>query len=416
MAQLPNQVATVVSVPNLPGISIAEIRAAQSQIARVIRVTPVFGSTHLTSQQGAPIVLKAENLQRTGSFKIRGATNKIASLGESAKKGVVAGSAGNHAQALALAARNAGISCEIFVPSGASLAKIDACKEYGAHVHEGGDSLDTAVERALERSKESGATFCHPFDDPCVVAGQGTLGLELVEQVPDLQTVVIPLGGGGLAAGAAIAIKSQLPSVKVFGVQIASCAPYVTGHSPTGPVMTLADGIAVKRPGSVTAPLIEKWLDDIVVVEEDSVGESMMLLLERSKLLVEGGGAVGVSALLAGLIPTSSGGTTCVVLSGGNVDLSTLAGLVRRHETRRGRRLVLMVRISDRPGGLAGLLSIVASASASVIDIEHLRDGVDLHVRETAVNLVLEVRNSEHSTAVVTGLEDAGYLVKRLSD
>jgi len=397
-------------------VELLDIISARTLLSKTFAPTPVFRWSYLSKRINHRVFLEAENLQRTGSFKIRGATNKIASLGNDAQRGVVAGSAGNHAQALALAARNAGVKCEIFVPSGASLAKIDACKEYGARVHEGGDSLDTAVERALERSRETGATFCHPFDDPFVVAGQGTLGLELVEQIPDLQTVVIPLGGGGLAAGSAIAIKSQLPHVKVFGVQIASCAPYVTGVSPTGPVMTLADGIAVKKPGQVTGPLVKQWLDGIVTVEEDLVGESMMLLLERSKLLVEGGGAVGVAALLANLIPATPTGATCVVLSGGNVDLSTLAGLVRRYETRRGRRLVLMVRISDRPGGLAGLLSLVASTGASVIDIEHLRDGVDLHVRETAVNLVLEVRNSDHSTDVISILETAGYLVKRISD
>lgn len=397
-------------------VELSDIISARTLLSKTFAPTPVIRWSYLSGRTNHRVFLKAENLQRTGSFKIRGATNKIASLGNDAQRGVVAGSAGNHAQALALAARNAGVKCEIFVPAGASLAKIDACKEYGARVHEGGDSLDTAVERALERSRGTGATFCHPFDDPFVVAGQGTLGLELVEQIPDLQTVVIPLGGGGLAAGSAIAIKSQLPHVKVFGVQIASCAPYVTGVSPTGPVMTLADGIAVKKPGGVTGPLVKQWLDGIVTVEEDLVGESMMLLLERSKLLVEGGGAVGVAALLANLIPATPTGATCVVLSGGNVDLSTLAGLVRRYETRRGRRLVLMVRISDRPGGLAGLLSLVASTGASVIDIEHLRDGVDLHVRETAVNLVLEVRNSDHSTDVISNLETAGYLVKRISD
>ncbi|MGA1436912.1 MAG: pyridoxal-phosphate dependent enzyme, partial [Ilumatobacteraceae bacterium] len=285
-----------------------------------------------------------------------------------------------------------------------------------AVVHEGGDSLDTAVERALQRSSETGATFCHPFDDVDVIAGQGTLGLELVEQIPDLRTIVIPLGGGGLAAGTAIAVKSQLPNVRVVGVQVAACSPYVTGVSPTGPIQTLADGIAVKKPGTITRPLIKQWLDDILVVQEDSVGEAMTLLLERSKLLVEGGGAVGVAALLAGLLPPVTSGTTCIVLSGGNMDLSTLSGLVRRFETRRGRRAVLLVRISDRPGGLAGLLSIVADAGANVIDLEHLRDGVDLHVRETAVNLVLEVKNSEHCSNVVAELEQAGYIVKKLSD
>ena len=399
-----------------PMVTLSDIQAARKVLQHVARETPVFSSTYLTEVLSSQVVLKAENLQRTGAFKFRGATNRVAKLGAAARHGVVAGSAGNHAQALALAARNAKIPCEIFVPFGASLAKVDACRTYGAIVHEGGDSLDTAVERALQRSSETGATFCHPFDDVDVIAGQGTLGLELVEQIPDLRTIVIPLGGGGLAAGTAIAVKSQLPNVRVVGVQVAACSPYVTGVSPTGPIQTLADGIAVKKPGIITGPLIKQWLDDILVVQEDSVGEAMTLLLERSKLLVEGGGAVGVAALIAGLLPTITSGTTCIVLSGGNMDLSTLSGLVRRFETRRGRRAVLLVRISDRPGGLAGLLSVVANAGANVIDLEHLRDGVDLHVRETAVNLVLEVKNSEHCTHVVSELEQAGYAVKKLSD
>lgn len=397
-------------------VALRDIRAAVPQVSTVATVTPTLSSRYLSELLGSTVVLKAENLQRTGSFKIRGATNKIFTLGHNAEHGVVAGSAGNHAQALALAARNARIPCEIYVPAGASLAKIDACREYGATVHEGGDSLDTAVSRALQRSDETRATFCHPYDDAAVVAGQGTLGLELVEQVENLRTVIVPLGGGGLAAGTAIAVKSQLPSARVIGVQISSCAPYITGKSPDGPVPTLADGIAVKKPGIVTKPLVDKWLDDIIMVDEDTVGEAMMLMLERSKLLVEGGGVVGVAALLSNLIEASPGQTTCVVLSGGNVDLSTLASLVRRYETRRGRRAVLMVRISDRPGGLASLLARVAAIGANVIDIEHLRDGVDLHVRETAVNLVLEVRDALHRGDVISALEAAGYVVTFLSE
>lgn len=397
-------------------VTLHDIRAAAHSISSVASITPILSSRYLTELLTTQVVLKAENLQRTGSFKIRGAINKIASLGRSARSGVVAGSAGNHAQALALAARNAAVPCEIFVPSGASMAKIEASRHYGAIVHEGGDSLDAAVGHAKQRAEQSGATFCHPFDDESVIAGQGTLGLELVEQVSDLRSIVVPLGGGGLAAGIAIAVKSQLPKVKVIGVQIASCAPYVDGISPSGPVSTLADGIAVKKPGDITKPLIEKWLDEVVTVQEDMVGEAMMLLLERSKLLVEGGGAVGVAALLDGTVKKVAGGTTCVVLSGGNVDISILAGLVRRYETGRGRRAVLLVHISDRPGGLAKLLSLVASTGANVIDVEHLRDGLSLHVRETAVNLVLEVSGVNHSAEVVATLEDSGYIIKRLSD
>jgi threonine dehydratase len=251
--------------------------------------------------------------------------------------------------------------------------------------------------------------FCHPYDDPVVVAGQATLGLELIDDISDLRMVVVPLGGGGLASGVAIAVKTNDPTVRVIGVQIESCAPYVTGVTPTGPVLTLADGIAVKAPGTVTKPLVEHWLDDIITVPEDAVADAMMLMMERSKLFVEGAGVVGVSALITGGVVPAPQGTTCVVLSGGNVDLGVVPGLIGRHETQSGRRLILFVTISDRPGGLARLLAVFAEAGASVIDIEHVREGVDLHVRETGVHVVLEVRSSEHADAVRAAVLEAGY-------
>jgi threonine dehydratase len=355
------------------------------------------------------IVLKAENLQRTGSFKIRGAMNKLFSLGPAVHVGVTAGSAGNHAQALAFAARIFNVPCEIFVPTNAPIAKMAACRAYGATVVESGATLEEAVAAAQERAAAGGLNFCHPYDDPDVVTGQATLGLELLEDIPDLKMVIIPLGGGGLAAGTALAVKLHRPEVTIIGVQIESCAPYVTGEVPTGAVLTLADGIAVKRPGDITRPLIEKWLDDIVTVTEDSVADAMMLLMERSKLLVEGGGAVGVSALITGGISPQHVGSTCVVLSGGNVDLGVVPGLIRRHETQSGRRLNLFVRVSDRPGGLARLLAIFAEVGASVVDIAHVREGVDLHVRETGVRAVLEVRSAEHADQVGAAVRAAGY-------
>lgn len=354
-------------------------------------------------------MLKAENMQRTGSFKIRGAMNKVASLGPAAAAGVTAGSAGNHAQSLAFAARSFGVPCEIFVPTTAPIAKMAACRAYGATVVETGSTLEDAVTAARARAAEGGLHFCHPYDDPVVVTGQATLGLELLDDVPDLATVIIPLGGGGLAAGTAIAVKLATPHVRVIGVQIESCAPYVTGDAPQGPVLTLADGIAVKKPGEITRPLIETWLDEIVTVTEDSVADAMMLLMERSKVLVEGAGAVGVSALISGRVPPATTGTTCVVLSGGNVDLGVVPGLIQRHETQSGRRMILFVRVSDRPGGLARLLAVFAEAGASVIDIEHVREGVDLHVRETGVRAVLEVRSAEHARQVGDAVRSAGY-------
>ena len=390
-------------------ISLEEVRLISERDRRIVTHTPVAPSAHLSERYGGSVVLKAENLQRTGAFKIRGAMNKLATLGESARRGVVAGSAGNHAGALAFAAREFGVPCEIYVPAGASLSKIAACRGYGATVHEGGESLDVAVALAQARANETGMVFCHPYDDPVVVAGQATLGVELIDDIPDLAQVIVPLGGGGLLSGVALTVKQFDPSIKVIGVQISSCAPYIYGKAPLGPVPTLADGIAVKVPGDVTAPLIEKWVDEIVDVDEDSVADAMMLLLERSKLFVEGGGAVGVSALIAGRIKPAERGTTCVVLSGGNADLGLLTGLVRRHETNSGRRLIVFARISDRPGGLARLLTVFAQYGANLIEVEHVREGVDLHVRETGVQVVLEVRGRDHTETLIAAAKAEGY-------
>lgn len=397
---------------DVPEITRADIEAARVAGASVVQHTPVTGSYTLSQRTGGDVVVKAENLQRTGSFKIRGAMNKLTSLGDSARRGVTAGSAGNHAQSLAFAARTFGVPCDIFVPDNAPIAKIAACRDYGATVIEGGDSLDDAVTHARARADETDMTFCHPYDDPIVVAGQGTLGLELLDDIANLRRVVIPLGGGGLASGVAIAVKSHDPTIEVIGVQVEACAPYADGVVPDGPIPTLADGIAVKRPGTITRPLVEHWLDDVVVVDEDAVADAMVLLMERSKLYVEGAGAVGVAALLCDRISPVRNGTTCVVLSGGNVDLGVVPGLIRRHETHAGRRLIVFVRVSDRPGGLARLLTIFAEHGASVIDIEHVRDGVDLHVRETGVNAVLEVRGPDHAGRVVDAIRSAGYDVR----
>ena len=396
-------------------ISLEEVRLIAERDHRIVTHTPVAPSPHLSERYGGSVLLKAENLQRTGAFKIRGAMNKLATLGESARRGVVAGSAGNHAGALAFAAREFGVPCEIYVPAGASLSKIAACRGYGATVHEGGESLDVAVALAQARANETGMVFCHPYDDPVVVAGQATLGVELIDDIPDLTQVIVPLGGGGLLSGVALTVKQYDPSIKVIGVQISSCAPYIYGTAPLGPVPTLADGIAVKVPGDVTAPLIEKWVDEIVDVDEDSVADAMMLLLERSKLFVEGGGAVGVSALITGRIKPAERGTTCVVLSGGNADLGLLTGLVRRHETNSGRRLIVFARISDRPGGLARLLTMFAQHGANLIEVEHVREGVDLHVRETGVQVVLEVRGRDHTETLIAAAKAEGYEISEVT-
>jgi threonine dehydratase len=396
-------------------ISLAEISAARVAGAAVVQHTPVIPSAFLSELLNARIVLKAENLQRTGAFKIRGAMNKIARLGDSAKSGVVTGSAGNHAQGLALAAKHFGIKCDIYVPKGASLSKIAATKHHGATVLEGGDNVDTAIAAAKLRAAETGMTFCHPFDDADVVAGQGTLGIELTEDISDLSLVIIPLGGGGLLSGTAIALKLQNPRVRVIGVQISSCAPYIHGLMPEGPVPTLADGIAVKKPGEITEPLVRKWVDEIVEVTEDSVADAMMVLLERSKLYVEGGGAVGLAALMTGKISPAAVGTTCIVLSGGNVDIGLVPNLVRRHETEAGRRLIAFIRLPDRPGAFAGLLQICAGTGANLIEVQHIRDGISLHPRETGIQIALEVRGAEHSAEILEIAQLNGYNLIEMS-
>ncbi len=390
------------------------IRAAQAATADLVRHTPVLPSPTLTERCGGRVVLKAESLQRTGSFKLRGALAKLHALGDAAAAGVVCGSAGNHAQALAAAARARGVRCEVFMPSEAPLAKVEACVALGAHVEVAGDSVEACVAAARRRADEAGMAFVHPFDDAEVVAGQGTLGLELLEDVPDLSKVVVPIGGGGLASGVALAVKSARPEVEVVGVQVDTFAAYPAslrdGRAVEVPAaLTIADGIAVKRPGELTLELVRRWVDEVVVVAEDDVAEAMVQLLEKDKLVVEGAGAVGVAALLAGRIDPAPAGDTCVVLSGGNVDAGLMATVARRHETQAGRRLVVLVRVPDRPGGLARLLHCVAEEGANLVDVQHLREGLELHVRETAVQLVLETRGREHADRVMRAMTDAGW-------
>ena len=397
----------------------ADVARARVAVCDVARRTPVLESEALSERCGARVLLKAENLQRTGSFKLRGTLNKLASLATGCERGVVAGSAGNHAWALADAARALGVPCEVFMPAQAPLAKIEGCAALGALVHLGGDSLEDCFAAATARAQEGGLAFVHPFDDPDVVAGQGTIGLELLEDVEDLAKVVVPVGGGGLASGIAIAVKSARPGVEVVGVQAKACAPFAESLRRGQPVavssaLSIADGIAVKRPGALTLALVAHWLDDVVAVGEDEIAEAMVLLMERSKLVVEGAGAVGVAALLEGLVAPARRGTTVVVLSGGNVDAGLLAAVTRRHETQVGRRLALFTRVADRPGSLAGLLACVAAAGANLVEVEHVREGVDLHVRETAVQLVLETRGREHAQQVLKAVADDGYVARML--
>jgi threonine dehydratase len=379
-----------------------DVVAARPAVEAIARRTPVLTSRTFSERFGGPVSLKAENLQRTGSFKVRGAAAKLAALGDQCARGVVCASAGNHGQGVAAAAAALGVPCEVHVPDDASIGKVEAMEAQGATVHQSGTSVDECLVAARARAQETGMAFVHPFDDPAVVAGQGSVGLELLEQVPDLDTVVLPVGGGGLASGVAVAVKSARPGARVIGVQAAACAPFAeslrSGTSqPAESALTIADGIAVKRPGELTLALLREHLDDLVVVGEDEIAAAMVLLLERAKLVVEGAGAVGLAALLGGQVTARAGGTTVAVLSGGNVDV-TLLGAV-----------VVFTKLPDRPGALVDLLTHVSTTGANIVDVQHVREGVELHVRETVVELVLETRGRDHAARVIDELQGAGY-------
>jgi threonine dehydratase len=403
-------------------IAAGEALQARRVVAALARHTPLLSSRSLSERCGGQIVLKAENLQRTGSFKLRGAVHKISRLerGHDARPpGVVAGSAGNHGQSLAYAARARDIPCEVFMPLEAPVAKVAAVEAFGGTVHLQGDSVDDCVAAARARAAETGAGFVHPFDDADVILGQATLGLELLEDVPDLETVVVPVGGGGLISGIAGVVKAARPNTRVIGVQVDACASFLESLRRSAPITfaaraTIADGIAVKRPGDITLRLVERWVDELVVVTEEDIADAMVWLLERSKLVVEGGGAAGVAAVMAGRVSPAPSGSTVIVLSGGNVDPGLLAAVAQRGETTAGRRLRLFTRISDRPGGLAALLTLIAQAGGNVVHADHVREAVPLHVRETGVEIALETRGRQHGDAIVAALEQAGYEVRRL--
>ena len=392
--------------------TLADLVAAQERLAGIARVTPVLSSGTIAGFVGRAVLLKAENLQLTGSFKIRGAYNTIAQLTDSERQaGVVTASAGNHGQAVAWAARQAGIAATIFVPEGAPKTKVDAARGYGATVTLGGEGFDEAVAAARLHVETTGATFVHAFDDPRVIAGQGTMGLELAEQLPPGPgTVVIPVGGGGLASGIAIGLRALRPELSLVGVQAAACAPFA-GRAPVGP--TIADGIAVKYPAELTSAILRDLLDEVVVVDDEAISQALVLLLERSKLVVEGAGAAPVAALLQGLVPGSD--PVCAVLAGGNIDATTLVSVTRFGLTSSGRYLVVAIMIPDRPGQLARIVAAVAAQRANVLSVTHHREGRNIGVLETEAELTLETRDEEHSQALIAALAAEGFAVRRLT-
>jgi len=382
--------------------TLADIEAARERLAGRARVTPLYGSETLSKLTGGRVWLKAENLQRTGSFKIRGAVNKLATLGDAERAaGVMAASAGNHGQAVAWAARELGIAATVFMPQDAPMAKVEATQGYGAKTVLAGALFDDAMAAATAHAGETGATFVHAFEDPLVIAGQGTLGLELVEQVPDASTFLLPIGGGGLAAGIATALRALRPGVRIVGVQ----AGKTSGA-------TIADGILVKHPGELTMAILDDLLDEIVHVEDDAIAEAITLLLERSKLVVEGAGAAPVAAVLAGRI--AGDGPVCALLAGGNIDATTMSSVIRYGMTASGRYLVVALLIPDRPGELANIVGLIAGHRANVLAIQHHREGRNIGVLETEAELTLETRDEEHAQLLIRTLAEAGYTVRRL--
>lgn len=399
----------------VPALILDDIRGAQKMLTGVARTTAMEGSRHLTHLVGAPVHLKCENLQRTGSFKLRGAYVRIAGLSpEERAAGVVAASAGNHAQGVALASTLLGVRSTVFMPLGAPLPKVAATREYGAEVRLHGQVVDETLAAAQEYARESGAVFIHPFDHPDIIAGQGTVGLEILEQCPEVRTILVGLGGGGLAAGIALAVKSVRPDIKVVGVQAEGAAAFPPSLRAGRPMsideqQTMADGIKVGRPGEITFPMVRDLVDEVRTVSEDELSGALLLCLERAKLVVEPAGASTVAALLS--TPKAFRGPVVAVLSGGNVDPLLMQRILRHGMAAAGRYLGLRLRITDRPGALATLLGVLSVADANVLDVSHVRTDPRLGLTEADVELHLETKGPEHCVDVAGALREAGYTI-----
>ena len=403
-----------VAVPAVPAVTLDDVRAASRLLDGVATVTPVEGSRALSAIVGTRVLLKCENLQRAGSFKIRGAYVRMARLSPAEQaRGVVAASAGNHAQGVALAAQLLGIDAVVYMPMDAALPKIAATRDYGAEVRLVGTSVDEALVAAVAESLRTGAVLIHPFDHADIVAGQGTLGLEILEQVPDVRTIIVPVGGGGLAAGVATAVRAVRPDVRVVGVQAASAAAYpasfAAGHPvAAGHLSTMADGIAVGTPGLVPFTLLQAAGTEVRTVTEEDLSRALLLIAERAKLLVEPSGAAGVAALMAD--PGGFDGPVVAVLSRGNIDPLVLLRVVRHGLASAGRYLQCRVRIDDRPGSLAALLAQLASSGGNVMDVGHVRTG-DLAINEVEIDIQLETKGPEHCQQVLEHIRAAGFRI-----
>ncbi|MCZ4513267.1 threonine ammonia-lyase [Streptomyces sp. ActVer] len=400
---------------SLPLVTLDDVRGAQKMLAGVARMTAMEGSRHLSRLVGAPVHFKCENLQRTGSFKLRGAYVRIAGLSpEERAAGVVAASAGNHAQGVALASSLLGVRSTVFMPKGAPLPKVAATRHYGAEVRAHGTVVDETLAAAQEYAAETGAVFIHPFDHPDIIAGQGTVGLEILEQCPEVRTIVVGIGGGGLAAGIAVAVKALRPDVRIVGVQAAGAAAYPPSLAAGHPVSienpaTMADGIKVGRPGDVPFGIIGDLVDEVRTVSENDLSSALLLCLERAKLVVEPAGASPVAALLSE--PQAFEGPVVALLSGGNVDPLLMQRILRHGMAAGGRYLAVTLRLTDRPGALASLLGVLSVVDANVLDVSHVRTDPRLGLTEVEVELHLETKGPEHCAEVNSALRKAGYTV-----
>jgi threonine dehydratase len=401
----------------IPGPALDEIRAARERVSAVATVTPMEESRFLTDLLAHPVHLKAESLQRTGSYKIRGAYNRISQLSPEEKaRGVVAASAGNHAPGVALAARELGIHATIYMPIGAALPKLEATGGYGAEVVLHGTVFDETLLAALEFAERTGAVMIPPYDHPDVVAGQGTLAFEILDQVPDVENVVVPVGGGGLISGVASAFAQLAPElgreVRIIGVQAANAASYPPSLAAGEPVSittapTISDGIAVGRPGSLNFEIIRRTVDEIVTVTDDETAAALVVLLERTKLVVEPAGAVGVAAAITGKLAVT--GPTVFLLSGGNIDPMVMERIVSRGLAASGRYLIVGIPLPDRPGQLASIADLIADANANVVEVLHTRHGNGLQITEVEIEIHMETRGAEHAQLVLERLRAAGY-------
>ncbi|MFG2851011.1 threonine ammonia-lyase [Streptomyces mirabilis] len=400
---------------SLPRVTLDDVRGAQKMLTGVARTTAMEGSRYLSQLVGAPVHFKCENLQRTGSFKLRGAYVRIAGLlPEERAAGVVAASAGNHAQGVALASSLLGVRSTVFMPTGAPLPKVAATRDYGAEVRLHGQVVDETLAAAQEYAAETGAVFIHPFDHPDIIAGQGTVGLEILEQCPEVRTIVVGIGGGGLAAGIAVAVKALRPDVRIIGVQAVGAAAYPLSLAAGRPVAidnpsTMADGIKVGRPGDVPFRIVEELVDEVRTVSESHLSSALLLCLERAKLVVEPAGASPVAALLSE--PGTFEGPVVALLSGGNVDPLLMQRILRHGMAASGRYLAVTLRLTDRPGALATLLGVLSVADANVLDVSHVRTDPRLGLTEVEVELHLETKGPEHCAEVGRALREAGYRV-----